>query len=323
MDKATRTYKLHRLLAGRRTVISLDRIMEELECSRATANRVIKEMRDEFRAPIVFDRDAGGYRLEGKPADIELPGVWFTANELLAMMTMEQLLSQLGNGYLSRLLEPVRERIAGMLGQSSHASEGLVERIKMVAHMRRSPAPASFEQVTSATIQRRKIRIVYHSRHKDEQRIRTISPQRLVHYRSNWYLDAWCHEENHLRRFSLDRMHVQELLGGEAQSLSCAQLNKELDGDYGAFTGNAKAIAKLQFSSRIARWVADEQWHPEQQGQWLPDGKYELQVPYGNAQELVMDILRWGPGVKVLEPAALRDQVRSELESALAHYQGA
>ena len=22
---------------------------------------------------------------------------------------------------------------------------------------------------------------------------RVVSPQRLVHYRDNWYLDAWCH----------------------------------------------------------------------------------------------------------------------------------
>ncbi|WP_374356764.1 helix-turn-helix transcriptional regulator [Chitinimonas sp.] len=321
MDKATRTYKLHRLLAGRRTGVPLSRIMEELECSRATANRIIQEMRDEFRAPIVFDRELGGYRLDGKPDNIELPGIWFSADELLAMLAMEQLLSQIGSSYLSRLLQPVRERVADMLGKSHHNPDGLASRIRLLEHMRRHTTPASFEAIAAATIARKQLHIRYHSRHKNQQTSRLISPQRMVHYRSNWYVDAWCHQQDALRRFSLDRIASAELGEAIEKDLDSSELDAALDGEYGAFTGQATQLAVLQFTAEAARWVADEQWHAQQQGKWLADGRYELTVPFGQAQELTMDILRWGPSVRVLSPPALIAQVQCDHAQALAQYQ--
>ena len=39
-----------------------------------------------------------------------------------------------------------------------------------------------------------------------------------------------------------------------------------------------------------ARWVANERWHPDQVGQFLTDGKYEMCIPYRDERELVMDI---------------------------------
>ena len=43
------------------------------------------------------------------------------------------------------------------------------------------------------------------------------------------------------------------------------------------------------FTAERARWVADERWHPQQEGRWLEDGRYELRIPYREARELVMD----------------------------------
>jgi len=66
--------------------------------------------------------------------------------------------------------------------------------------------------------------------------------------------------------------------------------------------------------------VADERWHPEQAGQFLTDGAYELRIPYRDPRELVMDILRHGPEAEVLAPESLRAAVRQQLERALARY---
>ena len=51
---------------------------------------------------------------------------------------------------------------------------------------------------------RGRVRIRYYSRARDQETDRLVSPQRLVHYRDNWYLDAWCHAKNGLRSFALD-----------------------------------------------------------------------------------------------------------------------
>jgi proteasome accessory factor C len=66
--------------------------------------------------------------------------------------------------------------------------------------------------------------------------------------------------------------------------------------------------------------VADEQWHPQQEGTWLADGSYELRIPYRESGELVMDVLRHGTEVSVTAPAALRRDVSLQLERAAAQY---
>ena len=76
----------------------------------------------------------------------------------------------------------------------------------------------------------------------------------------------------------------------------------------------------LRFSAERARWVADERWHPEQSGQYLTDGRYELRIPYRDERELVMDIMRHGADVEVLSPDSLRNRVKALLSQALTLY---
>jgi proteasome accessory factor C len=66
--------------------------------------------------------------------------------------------------------------------------------------------------------------------------------------------------------------------------------------------------------------VAEEVWHPQQEGKRLEDGSYELKIPYRDSRELVMDILRHGADVMVIEPAELVEEIRSQLKGALDRY---
>src|SRR5262245_41780612 len=103
MDKFDRIYALHGLLAGRRTPVSLEDLRAHLgDCSRATVLRLIKDLRDRLGAPVEYDREGDGYRYP--PADrantYELPGLWFTAQELQALMVFRRLMETLGPGLL-------------------------------------------------------------------------------------------------------------------------------------------------------------------------------------------------------------------------------
>jgi predicted DNA-binding transcriptional regulator YafY len=66
--------------------------------------------------------------------------------------------------------------------------------------------------------------------------------------------------------------------------------------------------------------VSREQWHPEQEGRLLEDGRYQLRVPYTDETELVMDVLRHGAQVRVVAPAALARTVARHLREAAAAY---
>jgi predicted DNA-binding transcriptional regulator YafY len=196
-----------------------------------------------------------------------------------------------------------------------------VRRRIRILHIAARPTPgAHFETVASATLQRRRLRIRYRARSSGAENWREISPQRLVHYRDNWYLDAWCHLRNALRIFALDAIGAVEPLERAAKDISERRLDAELAGGYGIFSGRRLNWARLRFTPARARWVAAEQWHPEQRGRFEADGSYLLELPYSAEHELIMDILRHGPEVEVLSPRRLRTQVRERLADALRRY---
>src|SRR5690606_19724798 len=154
----------------------------------------------------------------------------------------------------------------------------------------------------------------------DETTAREVSPQRLAHYRDNWYLDAWDHDRQALRSFALDRISDTAGSAQAAHDIPDAELDEHLAGAYGIFSGKATQEAVLRFTAERARWVADECWHPRQAGRRLPDGGYELRIPYGDPRELVMDVLRHAPHVEVIEPESLRAEVIRQLRRALERH---
>jgi predicted DNA-binding transcriptional regulator YafY len=140
---------------------------------------------------------------------------------------------------------------------------------------------------------------------------RDVSPQRLVHYRGNWYLDAWCHLRNDLRTFAIDGMRSVGLLDEPAREVAVKKLEDYLASGSGIMRADAGVTwAKLRFSIERARWVGSEVWHPDQRGVFDPSGRYTLELPYRDDRELLLEILKHGAGVEVLAPSELRAKVR-------------
>ena len=325
MDRFDRIYDLHKLLSSSRYPVSREKIEQELECSRATAKRIIDSMRLYLDAPIKYDRALNGYYYDRKQESLyELPGLWFNASELHALLSVQQLLASVQPGLFDKQLEPLKHRIDRLLAIQDSAdkdsSANLYQRVKILQIASRTSSEF-FQQVAGATVQRKQLSIDYYNRSRDTVDQRNVSPQRLVHYRDNWYLDAWCHTRKALRTFALDAIQKARILNQAAKDISEQQLDKYYGSAYGIFSGEAKDTATLVFSEKMSRWISQEQWHPDQQGRYLEDGRFELQLPYNNPTELIMDILRYGPEVQVLAPDKLRKQVTEQLQQSLALYQ--
>jgi proteasome accessory factor C len=321
MDKFDRIFHLHAVLASRRTAISLEDLMARLECSKSTLYRAINVLKDTLHAPVEFDAQVGGFRYaDAKGASaFELPGLWFTPAELQALAVMQRLLKDVGGGLLTEHLGPLSKRLDELTRHRRlHLGEA-AGRLRFPAIASRSAGPA-FQTAASATLQRKKLWIEYHARGTDERSDRTVSPQRITHYRESWYLDAWDEGKAELRCFAIDRILRLTLLKQRAVDVADAELDAHYASAYGIFGGQADKLAVLRFTTERARWVADEVWHPEQQGMQLEDGSYELKIPYRDQRELVMDILRHGPHVLVIEPQSLLDEVKRQLREALGHY---
>jgi predicted DNA-binding transcriptional regulator YafY len=325
MDRTERFYRIE-LLIRSRGCVAFDTLLAELEVSPATLKRDLQYLRERMDAPIVYDRFDNGYRLLADGGDLrqtshQLPGVWFSASEIHALLTMHQLIGGLDEGgVLARHLQPLLNKLHGMLGASQAQAQALTERVRIAGTARRPVSSAWFERVGDALLARRRLQLRYLTRRRNERSEREVSPQRLVHYRNTWYLDAWCHRSDALRRFALDAIEHASVLEAPALDVAIRQVEAELDRGYGIFAGRRVQWATLRFSTEAAPWVAREEWHPEQTARWLEDGSYELRLPFVDATELAMDVLRHGEQVQVLAPAPLRRDVQRRLAAASALY---
>lgn len=325
MSLNERIYKIHKLLEDRRSVPK-EELLSKLGISWSTLKRDLALMKDSMNAPIVFDRDLQGYRFDRESPTVgptyELPGLWFSADEIYALLTMHQLFSNMdSDGVLGSHIKPLLSRLTALLGAANNKASAVQQRIKVAMVGTRKLPPKNFQVVGSALLNRKRILMDYYSRSTDQITQRETSPQRLIYYRGNWYLDAWCHKRNDLRSFSVDNIKRVEILEKQARDIPDKKLDEILGAGFGIFSGKKVKWATLEFTPISARWVASEQWHPNQKGRFLDNGSYELKVPYSKETELLMDILKYGANVKVTAPEDLAKHTALEISNMTMNYE--
>lgn len=322
MTKTARVYRIEMLIRNRGHV-SFKTLLDELEVSPATLKRDLEYLKDQLGAPIEYDRYLNGYKFgqEYRGQKHELPGLWFSERELYSLLMAHQLLSDLDSeGVISRHLQPLLDRIHQMLGPGEADTKALLKRVKIISPAKRPVPTQFFEMVGEALLKRRRLRMRYLTRGRGEVSERDVSPQRLVHYRNTWYLDAWCHTRERLLRFALDAIEQSTASETKAKEVPLKEVQTEMDAGYGIYAGSKRRWATLSFQPQAAQWVSREEWHPDQAGRWLDDGRYELRVPFSDITEIAMDVIRHSDQVRVVEPADLAEYVGDAHARAAAAY---
>lgn len=321
MDRTERFYKIDQLLKDG-GVVSFAHFRDSLGVSRATLKRDLVYMRDRFNAPIEYVRAENGYRF-GKPRvgpRYELPGLWFNATEIYALLTTLQLLSNLQPGLLEGQVPALVERLRSILGSGDHSSDEVEKRVRIFHPERREGESAQFSLIAAALLKRSRLFIRHYNRNQDRVTEREVSPQRLVHYRDNWYLDAYCHLREDLRSFAVDAIQSAALRDMKAKEVPKTELDEYLGRGYGIFAGTKLEWATLRFSAKSARWVSAQTWHPDQRQRVESDGSFVLEVPYADDRELLMEILKYGVDVEVIAPPILRRRIIEILKRAVEAY---
>lgn len=307
------------LLWRTRDAQSMDALCGALSVSRATVRRLITLLRDQRGLDVRYDREQNGYRLHRGPKDGSaalLLGA--EGGEVSALLEADVILQQIPPGLVRRVPLSAKQAVPRL--RRPVADGAGPQRIHLhLSHLRRHDTQV-FSAVLTALRSRKRLHLVYHSRSTDTAGSRQCSPLRLTFYCDNWYLAAWCHLRDALRVFSLDRVVKVKVMREPAFEPPAHRWIPDLESGYGIFAGRAQQVARLRFTPLAARWVADEQWHPQARRQVHPDGGLVLEFPYGHDTELVQEILRHGDQCQVVEPPALRRAVALQLRRAADQY---
>lgn len=322
MDRTERFYKIQELLKRQRGV-TMRELQEALDVSRSTLCRDLDYLRDRLGVPITWHPKLQVYRIDGAASDKhELPGVWFSEREIHALLGMMELINQLEPaGLLAPRIMPLKERLNKLLDDGTGSAREALKRIRILPIAQRPVETELFQTLVDALINRKRLKIRHLGRRNGQITERDVSPQRLVYYRDNWYLDAFCHLRDDLRSFALDVIEHADHSDKPAVSVDDQTLKAFFEDSYGIFNGKPDKVAQLKFTPFRAQWVAREIWHPEQTGQYLPDGSYQLEIPYRIDTELLREILKEGPEVMVMGPASLRGKVEELANQMVGIYE--
>lgn len=323
MEQIERVIRLHNLLSQARYPIARKLLEEKLSCSQKTVRRDIDFLRDRLGAPLEYDKENNGWFYRPNEAALyELPGLWLNEQEIHALLTIKQLLTSFDPDLLQEEMAPFEKRIRTILEKTTDLSsnEDIGQYIQLLSSAKRKQQYKHYQAIASATISKKQIYITYYGRGKNKRSKRTLSPQQLVHYKDNWYLSAWCHEKEAMRIFSLDKIETLKLLTEPSKKLVKNSIQDFISSSFGIFSGTANEHAILEFNEESSRWVADEIWHPEQQGEWLDNECYQLTIPYSNMIELAGEILRHGEDIIVKSPDTLKNYIKKRLTLALKNY---
>ncbi|WP_305908547.1 WYL domain-containing transcriptional regulator [Methylomarinum sp. Ch1-1] len=315
MDKFNRIWQLHQEFSNRRLPVKLSKLAELLECSEKTIQRTLKQMQLELNAPLEYTPEFHGWRYTPDRQDqFELPGLWMNESELVSLILLLSILETFGNGLLNREMQRANVYITKLLSDRGLNRDAMTAKLKVLPIAQKTLPSKTLYTVSEALFKNRQVAIDY-TDFNNRETTRTISPQTLVYYRDNWYVDAWCHLRSELRTFSIARITAVSLKNTAIKPIGSELLSAHFSESYGIFAGQPTQTAKLKFSPKIAREIAMQCWHEKQKAYW--DGEhYLLEIPYGKSEELIMDIMRYLPDIEVLGPADLKDAVKSRIQRA-------
>lgn len=185
------------------------------------------------------------------------------------------------------------------------------------------------DAIQSGIINRKLVRYRYGDG-RGHARVGYLAPFRIAMYRHGLYAiggrlkDAAADmQSSSLGVFAIERFIEAEYLKAHGfQIPEDSRIREVLEGAFGPHLPDAEGPhdVVVEFSAEKAHLVSSRSWHPSQQITKQRDGRVRLSFRAPSLAPLVSWILEWGPHARALEPSALAEQVKRELDDARALY---
>jgi predicted DNA-binding transcriptional regulator YafY len=308
--------RLYQHLIEHRSAQSSAQICAHLGISPASFKRALNTLR-EHMGVTVYAPMHGGYRIDARDKKlININNHWLAPEDITLLLQGYQLLHALSkNSHLMHLMKPVLSKITRMVDGEEASDTSYFEIISPHERINNGQHVPLLVQALQSGQQ---VQMDYDAR-SSGQSTRHISPQKLIRYRENWYVLAYCHSRQALRTFACERIQNPQLAQHARHAVAPETLRQFIDSSYGIFGGPKKFTAQITFLPSIAPWIQDEVWHPEQTLVANSDGTVQLHLPIGdNYSEITMDLMRYAKHIQTIAPEALRQQYLSDLKQAMA-----
>lgn len=271
---------------------------------------------------VVLDEDRQGYYL---PHRLMFPPSELSISEALSLLLICQELGGTEGGIpfhaaarsaAWKVCQKMPQHIRELLGDAAGAVS-----IHLDAHNQLSAAQPQYDAVMRGLLERRQVRIDYDAASPEGRILTVLEAYRILFRRRSWYVIGRSSVHRQVRVFNIGRIRQAEMLEQAYEIPPRFSLER--------FLGNAWNLIRdphgpvevvIRFAPQVARNVAEVRWHKTQQTALLPDGSLEFRVTVDGIEEISWWILGYGDRAEVLQPAALREKLRTHAEHMLNLY---
>jgi len=283
----------------------------KFEISHKTAQRTIDYLRDRLHAPIEYQASRKGYTcLDPR---YRLPFIHLTESELTALLASRKLLSDAASGPIGEELDKISGKLGALLEKNLPDAVS-PERAFSLRWNSFSPSdPLVYHQLVNALVHRRPLSFCYYSPLSRACTMRTVEPHHMVNYMGTWHLLAFCRLREQWRDFHIARITLCKVENETFSPRPEKEWRPFLEDTFGIFQNRKRFNVVLEFSPERSRWIRGQVWHPDQKAEKLESGGLLLTVPVSHEAEILMEILKHGSHVEIVEPEWLREKVVEEI----------
>ncbi|MDR4482177.1 MAG: WYL domain-containing protein [Nitrospirales bacterium] len=317
-DQILRQWHLLRILeqAKGKTIKELAEALPKDYASHERTVRRDLEVLEASGIPLITEKIYGQVRwrfIDGYRNNLALG---FSPSEILALRLTRQLLTPLeGTGIQESLQSALAKVEAGVANPDGKTPQDLP------AIFAFSPGPYksykthqnTIDTLMKATSKQRTVQMRYFSATRNQTTRREVSPYRLWYSQGALYLIGYCHSRKDVRMFAVERMKTVTPTNNPFQIPLDFNLEDYVKDAIGIMRGQPINV-ELQFDKPTAAWVKDRIWHPTQSLTQTKSGELNMTLTVADNRELIGWILSFGNGVRVMQPAALRQAVRQEAQ---------
>jgi predicted DNA-binding transcriptional regulator YafY len=161
----------------------------------------------------------------------------------------------------------------------------------------------------------------YRTGRTGRENARELDPYRVWYRAGALYVVGHDHLSGEVRTFAVGRIRTIEATERRFRVPESFDFDRFVGASFGVIAEPPVRV-RIRFDKPWASWVAERTWHPSQKLERRPGGAIELAMEVGGAAEVRSWVLSFGSGAEVLEPEALREEVRAELAQAIRKYAG-
>ena len=270
--------------------------------------------------PYHYNQQVRGYRIEETAF---LPPLALKMSEALALlMAAEQVTGAAGLPLMasaqdaaikiqSSLPIHVQQKCGSILDNTS---------IRLPARARHEGLEKTFGTMQKAILHRRQVQVSYRSLFEGAFITPILSPYHLHYGQRAWYVIGHSSQHDSVRTFKLARMDQARLLAKRYVLEKPFRIQEYLGDAWSLIPEGKMYHVKVQFSKKVAKNVAEINWHRKQTLAWHHDGTLTYEVDVDGLGEIMWWVMSYGDQIKVLGPKLLKRRIIQMAQRMLKQY---